>query len=146
MVNESDVEDFLEHFGVRGMRWGVRKNPERQWEKKATSRETRKALRRVVNKPEHEALFRRIEKKNPENDTSIRSAKEYERRHRLYENELTVARTRIMQAHLDSLVGRSPSGRRAIVTNPFFLPRVEFEEVEHADNVSKFLSHYGITN
>lgn len=26
MTDILDVDDFLEHFGVKGMRWGVRKN------------------------------------------------------------------------------------------------------------------------
>lgn len=48
MNEHADMEDFLAHYGVRGMKWGVRKNT-----KKSLSRAFRKASKkqtRLTNK------------------------------------------------------------------------------------------------
>lgn len=44
MISDHDVDAFLEHFGVKGMRWGVRKSPEqvgREREARAEKFDTR---------------------------------------------------------------------------------------------------------
>lgn len=39
---EANVQEFLEHFGVKGMRWGVRRDDRSGTASKSTSREARK--------------------------------------------------------------------------------------------------------
>lgn len=59
MIDDSYVDDFLEHFGVKGMRWGVRRNSssggkpsrkQRRQEKKAAEKEAVRKFTEAVLK------------------------------------------------------------------------------------------------
>lgn len=42
MIDEEEVNDFLEHFGVKGMRWGVRKKEESSGEESSQKKKNTK--------------------------------------------------------------------------------------------------------
>lgn len=52
MATNQEVEDFLEHFGVKGMRWGVRRRLENSQYFAPTTKEERQRIRR--SKSAHE--------------------------------------------------------------------------------------------
>lgn len=59
-ASDEEVDDFLEHFGVKGMHWGVRKGPDNGVNTRQLNRESRardKAARQVL-RAKHE---RRVE-------------------------------------------------------------------------------------
>src|SRR5699024_10725457 len=45
-----ETDDFLEHFGVKGMKWGVIRSKEQRQENRAARAETKIAVRKVQSK------------------------------------------------------------------------------------------------
>ena len=54
MTTEDEVEDFLAHYGVKGMKWGVRK-------KRSSTGQTNRQLNKASRRKDTEALDRRID-------------------------------------------------------------------------------------
>lgn len=54
---DEDVEDFLEHFGVRGMRWGQRKTPSNTTFDRQTRGLSDKELNRRIERMELERHY-----------------------------------------------------------------------------------------
>lgn len=49
MITDEDVDEFLEHFGVKGQKWGVRRNRESSGGKEKTpSRKERRAEKKAA--------------------------------------------------------------------------------------------------
>lgn len=44
-VTQEDLDDYLEHFGVKGMRWGHRKPQDQSTEPKTTGQKVKKGLK-----------------------------------------------------------------------------------------------------
>ena len=112
------IEEIIEHAGVKGMKWGVRKqikssNPakrkirraDKKWQKKAvktknlvkllkkSKRKSKAALNEINNKPEYKG-------KNLKKDPALR---------RKYNDEVSRELTKSLNEVAASRVGRSPS-------------------------------------
>lgn len=72
MATDVDVDDFLEHFGVKGMRWGHRKAPSSSSDGPAAP--TRKELR-GMNKVARAGQRADAKQKAVDNDNAIKEAR-----------------------------------------------------------------------
>lgn len=57
-----NVDDFLEHYGVKGMHWGVRKGATKKEIKIANKRQKMADNRRLLDSKDLEAMINRLEK------------------------------------------------------------------------------------
>lgn len=85
MVNE-DVDVFLEHFGVKGMKWGVRQQLNRERlsrvaNKTATADDKRKVYRKYgVRKPEHAAIIgKKLDSRKARRDKTVAFVKKHDK-------------------------------------------------------------------
>jgi hypothetical protein len=137
------MEDVIEHVGVKGMRWGVRRDSdsgsssksikkvakaEAKWEKKTLTPKNYYKLHNQAAQKANEVDVPRINNmpryrgKDFTRDTPLR--REYYQAHQ-------TALNRRMQEAVDSTIGPSPSGRR-ITINPTD-GTVTIQEVQHAE-------------
>jgi hypothetical protein len=113
-----EVDDFLEHFGVKGMQWGVRRaqkksaKAESKWEKKFNNP---RAYFQVHNRAADLANTHDVARIN--NMPRYRNAdftRDSPLRREYYRAHETAMNRRFQQA-ADEIVGPSPSGRRVLV-------------------------------
>lgn len=164
MPNENDIQ----HYGVMGMHWGIRKDDglskeDKQWKKSGLSKDQRKAVRsaaakdfktvvgKINSKPEYKNI--------PDVEFSAENGRESPRVRKYRDEVLNAAQTAMDKASLQ--IPPSPSGKlrhRLVADTPFGWPGstalddhvlwswdiVNAETLTHSIEDSTVLAHYGV--
>lgn len=146
-----DVDEFLEHHGVKGMKWGKHMakpsseravaRADRKWERSADTRRHRKAVHKAtvsrMNNVEIRKLNEKPEysKKNLKRDPMLRKQ---------YLDDFSSTMEKVMAEESSRIVGTSPSGRTTFkfrddpVRGRLVGSFTEVREAKHADDDVEF--------
>lgn len=118
-MDTSEIEDILEHAGVKGMKWGVRKNPKassgttKKVSGKNSSSTDRKAVDKIrekkVSQMSDKQLKRAINRMNLEKQYRDLSPSKMKKGHNKVKSAIAVAGT----VNALILLGKSPAGKAA---------------------------------
>lgn len=130
-----DFNSFLEHYGVKGMKWGTRKD--RKWAKNIYT--TRSAVK-VHNAMAHRMNNGEIDKHNADPRWTGKNLNENPKLATLYYKEFAKLQEKVYSQAVADVHGVSPSGsHRAVYVNDNNGPRIEIRDANarHVDEVTE---------
>jgi len=133
VLNAQEVEEILEHYGVKGMKWGHRKDE--KWAKTIYSVRGAVALHNHVAHKMNNGL---IDKHNNDPRWKGKNLNTNRKLAELYYKEYAKLNDRVYKQSVNEVHGISPSGtKRAVYVNDSQGPRIEIRDVNarHADPI-----------